>query len=285
MSREVKIRAIRSDGQVFEYTGDDWGIKELKGVDFPEIQIYKKNRGYGNGSIITGKRKEARQIEIKAREENPLNIITDRAKAIGFHNSNYTFDLHITYLGVTRIAKECQLEHAQLPTGNVWRRLNLEVTYLHPESDLLGEGKDSTNFVATLPMWHVTRAYKQGEKLAFGAIKHESDKVINYLGSEDTFIKVVVEATGLVENINLAVNSVVFKVTVTLKAGDTLTVDSEFKTVKHNGTDVPPGLYTGETIGQMLLKYGDNNVSVYADDRGNTAYNAEVSYIGRFGGL
>ena len=129
-SKDVQIRAVRSDGQVFEYHGEDWGLISVEGLDSPDIEIFRSNRGYGNGSIITGKRKKERPIDIVAREENKLHNDVDRA--IGFHNSNYTFDLYCTYMGVTRIAKDCQLESMKLPNDNVWKRLKLSVSYLHP---------------------------------------------------------------------------------------------------------------------------------------------------------
>ena len=284
-NKEVQIRAVRSDGQVFEYHGDDWGIVSVEGIDFPEIEIFKSNRGYGNGSIITGKRKKARQIDIEAREEEKLNNVEDRARAIGFHNSNYTFDLYLTYMGVTRIAKDCQLESARLPSGNVWKRLKLTVSYLHPESDLLSEESASANFTDTDPMWHVTRAYTRGGKLVFGVVNHATSKVINYLGSEDTYVKITLEATGLVEGINISIGDIDVNIAIELASGDILVVDSETKTVKKNGENVAPALYTGENLPRLVLKYGDNVVNIAADDTGNTAYIADVEYTGRYGGV
>lgn len=285
--KTVKIKAVRSDGQVFNYHDEDWGIISLEGVDFPTIEIFKANRGHGNGSIITGKRKASREIEIKAQEQNKLNNDIDRARAIGFHNSNYTFDLHITYMGVTRIAKECQLEDASLPNGNVWRRLNLTVSYLHPESDLLGENSESTNFTAVDPLWHVTRAYAPGGgKLAFGVINHTTTKVINYLGSEDTYIRVTLEASGLVQGVTVGAREISVTVNATLGTGDILEIDSGKKTVKLNGADVAPANYDGESLPKLILTYGDNAVTVKdAADEGNTAFDADVTYTGRYGGL
>lgn len=285
-NKTVLVKAVRNDGEVFNYHDSDWGITSLEGVDFPVIEIFKLNRGYGNGSIITGKRKQSRQIDIKAQEQNKLNNAEDRARAIGFHNSNYTFDLYITYMGVTRIAKDCQLEAASLPNDNVWKRLNLTVSYLHPESDLLGENSESTNFTDTDPLWHVTRAYvPEGGTLAFGVINHSTSKVINYLGSEDTYVHVTVEATGLVEGMNIEINGVNMHIDVTMTEGEKLDVDSETKTVKLNGEDVAPANYNGEQLPKLILTYGDNTVKVEADDGGNTAYNANLTYIGRYGGL
>lgn len=283
--RNVILRAVRSDGQVFEYNGDDWGLTSLEGVDFPKFEISKADRGYGNGSIITGKRKEARDIDIKARERNAGNNTLDRPLALGFHNSNFTFDLYITYMGVTRIAKGCELQGSKCPSGNVFDALTLTVSYLHPESDLLGEASESTNFTAVDPTWHWSRVYTQGGSLIYGVINHATSKVLNYLGSEDTFIHVRLEASGLVEGVNIGVGSINVHIDCTLGSGDVLELDSEAKTVKVNGTDLAPASYNGELVPKLILTYGDNVVTVKADDEGNTAFDADVTYVGRYGGI
>lgn len=283
--RNVVLRAVRSDGQVFEYNGDDWGLTSLEGVDFPKFEISKADRGYGNGSIITGKRKEARDIDIKARERNAGNNMLDRPLALGFHNSNFTFDLYITYMGVTRIAKGCELQGSKCPSGNVFDALTLTVSYLHPESDLLGEASESTNFTAVDPMWHWSRVYTQGRSLIYGVINHATSKVLNYLGSEDTFIHVRLEASGLVEGVNIGVGSINVHIDCTLGSGDVLELDSEAKTVKVNGADLAPASYNGELVPKLILTYGNNVVTVKADDEGNTAFDADVTYVGRYGGI
>lgn len=283
--RNVVLRAVRSDGQVFEYNGDDWGLTSLEGVDFPKFEISKADRGYGNGSIITGKRKEARDIDIKARERNAGNNTLDRPLALGFHNSNFTFDLYITYMGVTRIAKGCELQGSKCPSGNVFDALTLTVSYLHPESDLLGEASESTNFTAVDPTWHWSRVYTQGGSLIYGVINHATSKVLNYLGSEDTFIHVRLEASGLVEGVNIGVGSINVHIDCTLGSGDVLELDSEAKTVKVNGVDLAPASYNGELVPKLILTYGDNVVTVKADDEGNTAFDADVTYVGRYGGI
>lgn len=283
--RNVRLRAVRSDGQVFEYEGSDWGITSLEGLDFPKFEISKADRGYGNGSIITGKRKEARDIDIVAKEKNKANNVKDRPLALGFHNSNFTFDLYVTYMGVTRIAKGCELQGSKCPSGNVYDALTLTVSYLHPDSDLLGESSDSTNFTATNPMWHVTRAYPPGGALVFGVINHATSKVINYLGSEDTFIHVRLEATGFVEGVNVGVGEQLVHIDCTLGSGDILELDSETKSIKVNGADLAPATYDGEVLPHLILTYGDNVVTVKADDEGNTAFDADVTYVGRYGGI
>ena len=93
------------------------------------------------------------------------------------------------------------------------------------------------------------------------------------------------EATGLVEGVNIGIGSTQVHIDCTLGAGDVLEVDSEVKTVKVNGTDLAPAKYDGEQLPKLLLIYGDNVVTVKADDEGNTAFDADVTYIGRYGGI
>lgn len=289
ISKELKLKAVRNDGQVFEYESNDWGVTSLSGLDFPNIEIFQEDRGFGNGSIITGKRKKARDIDIIAKEKNRINATLDRSQVIGFHNSNYTFDVYITYMGVTRIAKGCELQGAKCPTGNVYKALELTVSFLHPESDLLSEETADTAFTSVIPTWHATRVYTSGSSLIFGIAKHVTQKQINYLGSEDTYIHVEIEATGIVEGINLGVGSRMLSVDVTLNSGNKLIIDSEHKSITlDTGTgpvELPPTKYNGENLPKLMLTYGDNLLTLQANDPGNIAFNADITYVGRYGGL
>ncbi len=47
--RNVVLRAVRSDGQVFEYNGDDWGLTSLEGVDFRNLKYQKQTEATATG--------------------------------------------------------------------------------------------------------------------------------------------------------------------------------------------------------------------------------------------
>ena len=98
---EVQIKAIRSDGAEWYYNSDDWGITGLTGLDSSPVEIFRSNKGFGDGSFITGKRKGEREIQIVAKCKTLHNNAETRARCIAFHNSNYTYQLVITYLGKT----------------------------------------------------------------------------------------------------------------------------------------------------------------------------------------
>ena len=66
----IKVKAIRSDGVVFNYTSVSWKMLLLEGVDSPNIEIFKENKGLGNGAIITNRRKREREVKLITRLKN-----------------------------------------------------------------------------------------------------------------------------------------------------------------------------------------------------------------------
>lgn len=282
----LAIRVVRSDGVSFEYEADDykgWHITSLEGLDFPNLEIFTEDRGFGNGSIITGKRKEARDINIKARCS--FTSRAERERVVGFHNNNYTFDLYINYMGINRIAKGCELKSCKCPTENIYKPLNITVGYLHPESDLLSNESVAVGFYDVDPFWHVTRVYTNGGSLPFGIISQSLSKTIYYTGSEDTYVHAQVEMLGLTPNINIVVNGKILKINYTFKEGDILVIDSELKYVKINNQDLSPNYYNGEILPELIITFGDNEISFYDDNHDNSSFNTTVSYNGRYGGL
>ena len=286
MDTTVRVVAIRSDGEIFSYSNSDWGVTEISGIDFPPIEIFTEDRGSGNGSIVTGKRKGSREIEIVAENKNTANNDIDRLAALPFHNSNYTYDLEFTYMGQTKIAKNCELQDASCPAKNIFEPLELTVGFLSPDADLYADSETQTHFVGITPLWHVTRAYAPGGgKLAFGVIQRSIVKPIRYLGSEPAPIVATVTAAGAVDGVVVRTNDVTVTINVDLVEGDVLIVDAAAKEVTLNGSRVSESLYNYVDVPSLLLQYGDNEVQISAVDEDNLAFDAKLEYTGRYGGL
>lgn len=282
MDKMVKITAVRSDGRRFSYENDDWGILSVDGIDFPGIEIFTKHRGFGHGDIVTGKRKSSREIIISASEKNYTPESCDRESAIGFHNANYKFNLIIKYLNLVRIAKDCEIKLARYPTGNVYDCPEFAVTYLSPHADLFADSSELSSFVTTKALWHDTRIYK-GTGLAFGEISKTSEIILNYLGSEPCPVNIKINASGYVDGIKVAVGGKTLNIDISLYSGDVLIIDGENREIRKNGNLIPESSYDMLTLIELRLRYGDNTVLV--DSEGNTAFTAELTYTGRYGGL
>lgn len=283
--KKVELISYRSDGEVFEYESGDWRITGLDGLDFPTVEISQKPQGLGHGSIITGKRKHSRDIIIKARSQDAGKNEIDRARALAFHNSNYTYDLKIEYMGQIRYALDCELEAAKCGSANVYTALELTVNYLSPEADLFGATTENTIFKNTAPLWHWTRVYTEGGSLAFGVTEITTSKVIYYTGSEPAPLVVTVVANGYVPGLVISCRGVVITLNEAMVSGDRMVIDAGENIIRKNGVKVAEKKYNAVDLIKLNIQFGDNVVEVKSTAAGNTAFETDVQFIGRYGGI
>lgn len=280
MIHNLVLKAVRSDGLVFHYESDDWRTTSVTGIDAAEIEVSKEVRGVGDGAIITGKRRLHREITIAAKAQNH----EARAKAQGFHNNRYTVDLYITYNGVTRIAKECELTGKSIPTRNVYKKPDLTVKFLSPHADLFAVEGEQTSFSKKQALWTWPHAFGR-KKLNFSRKEITTEKVIEYLGSSPAQPIIEIESQGYAKNITVKVNDKVAILKVELKKGDTITIDTSRSYAVHNnkilalGADDDPYDFR-----RFILNYGDNVIKIDAE-AGASALRTTIEYIGRYDGV
>nr|DAQ10082.1 MAG TPA: tail protein [Caudoviricetes sp.] len=281
MIHNLVLKAVRSDGLIFHYESDDWRTTSVTGVDAADIEVSKEARGVGDGAIITGRRRLPREITITAQAQNH----EARAKAQGFHNNRYKVDLYITYNGVTRIAKDCELTGKSIPTKNVYKRPDMTIKLLSPHADLFAVEGDQTSFSKRQPLWAWPHAFRGGAKRNFSREEVATEKVIEYLGSSPAQPIIEIESQGYAKNITVKVNDKVAILNVELKKGDTITIDTSRSYAVHNnkilalGADDDPYDFR-----QFVLDYGDNIVKVDAE-AGASALRTSIEYIGRYDGV
>lgn len=279
------IKVTRSDGLIFNYENDEWALISVKGIDFAAMEVFREPKGLGHGDIITGKRRQSREIEVTLalREYKEDVYRLNREQAIGFHNNNYTFQLEIGYHGEQKIAKDCVIKAASYPSERYRKNPIMTILFLSPEADLFAANTDSVSFISTTPIWHVTRAYEEASgTLAFGALEKAEEKVVNYLGSEQAPIIITVKATGYVDGLTVGIGSKMVDVMTKLYASDVLVIDTGERLITKNGVPVPMTEYDAMALMELVLTYGDNMVKVLSS---STAFSAEVDFVGRYGGL
>lgn len=285
MIKDYNIVAIRSDGEVFNYRDSEFELIEVSGIDFTEVEVFKSPRGIGHGDIITGIRKLSREITLQGVVKNHITGLygNSRDKVIGFHNANYTYDLKLTYLGRTLYAKDCVIQHQNYPAERIGRNAIFNISFLSPCPDLFSAESSSVGFINSTPLWHNVRIYEKDKGLAFGKLDRLTTKIVQYLGSEETPVKIEINATGQVEGIIVGVNNISLKIDERLSNGDTLTVDAEKKIITKNGIKLSFKQYDLDKLMQFKLKYGQNVITVNSDS--SIAFTTKVAYTGRYGGL
>ena len=281
MVHNFSLKAVRSDGLVFHYESDDWRTTSVTGIDAADIEVSKEARGVGDGAIITGKRRLPREITIVAKAQNH----EARSKAQGFHNNRYKVDLYITYNGVTRIAKDCELTGKSIPTRNVYKKPDLTVKFLSPHADLFAVEGEQTSFSKKQALWVWPHAFGTGQKLNFSREEITTEKVIEYLGSSPAQPVIEIESQGYAKNITVKVNDKAAILKVELKKGDTITIDTSRSYAVHNnkilalGADDDPYDFR-----RFVFDYGDNVIKIDAEV-GASALRTNVEYIGRYDGV
>lgn len=285
MKHIASLKAIRSDGEVFNYQSDSWELRALEGFDFPEIETSKQARGVGDGDIITGQRRVSRDMKIVARPLDAENYNLQRMRAIAFHNSRMKYDLHINYLGTERIAKDCQITASNFPIGNVYKMKDLTIRFLSTYADLFAVESEQTNFSKKQALWVWPHAYGQGIMLPFSAEEHTTEKVINYIGSSSAHPIIEITSTGYAKNIEITVNKKTAILNVEMRKGDRIEIDTSKSYAIHNNKILSLGADNDPyDFRKFTLDFGDNFVKVDAEV-GGSALRTEIEYIGRYDGL
>ena len=286
----IKVKAIRSDGQVFVYQNNQYGINGLGGVDFPEVELFTQKRGNDDGSILLGKRLSDREIEIKVTGKNRLNSRIDRKQFVTFHNPLLRFKIEVEYLGTKRETKWCELQVAHAPTGNINNYFKGDVIFLSTDA-LLYETISKTRKLANLRgLWHFPIVFNR--PLAFDVKKPSAKETFEYDGIKSSPLKVDISFSGYVQNITVKLSrgdgrKINFKITNEFKSKDNLIIDVADKTIWFNHEILPVEKYLENIFDfeSLFLTFGVNDIEVVSDDPGNKAFEATVTYIGAHGGL
>lgn len=285
MKHVASLKAIRSDGEVFNYQSDSWELRALEGFDFPEIETSKQARGVGDGDIITGQRRVSRDMKIVARPLDVENYNLQRMQAIAFHNSRMKYDLHINYLGTERIAKDCQITASNFPLGNVYKMKDLTIRFLSSYADLFAVDSEQTNFIIKQAMWVWPHTYKSGKPLNFASNTLTTEKVINYIGSSPAKPIIEIESIGYAKNLEIVVNKNIAKLNIEMHKGDYIYIDTSMSYAVFNNQilafDEDQDPYD---FRKFLLDFGDNIVKVDAEI-GSSVLRTNVTYVGRYDGL
>ena len=150
MSRTFEITILRNDGAIFAFEKNGWRVTNLEGIDAPKIEIFSQSKGYGNGSIITGKRYDGRDIDIEAVNQDKSNNETKRAEALAFFKLDYTYAAIFEYMGKVACIENCELSGRKIENKNIFDRTVLTLSLFCPKP-LFMEMKDTTKTVT--PTW------------------------------------------------------------------------------------------------------------------------------------
>ena len=272
----------RSDGQTFAMDDKPIGLLELKGVDAPAMEVFTEKNAVGDGDTVTGSRVAARDITIRAKSRGGIKNAILRARAVVFFDPQFTYDVDISYDGVTRTARDCRLKAVAIPSGSLYQPLDITATFLCPYGYLDGEGgMDGVDLNSITPRlgWPYVSMMKDGVPgkarsglddapgMLFGVYNYDKTVVIHNRGSAPTWVRGVFTAMGpgTVQNPKLIHGDAFVRVLYTMNPGDVVDIDTEKRIVRINGVNALNKIDKASSFGSMRVDPGYSVIGFDAD--------------------
>lgn len=290
----------RSDGQTFAMDDKPIGLLELKGVDAPAMEVFTEKNAVGDGDTVTGSRVAARDITIRAKSRGGIKNAILRARAVVFFDPQYTYDVDISYDGVTRTARDCRLRAVAIPSGSLYQPLDITATFLCPYGYLDGEGgMDGVDLNSITPRlgWPYVSMMKDGVPgkarsglddapgMLFGVYNYDKTVVIHNRGSAPTWVRGVFTAMGpgTVQNPKLIHGDAFVRVLYTMNPGDVVDIDTEKRIVRINGVNALNKIDKASNFGGMRVDPGYSVIGFDADtnpDQLSARVYFQIRYLG-----
>ena len=276
----------RSDGQTFAMDDRPMGLVELEGVDAPAMEVFTEKNAVGDGDTVTGSRVAARDITIRAKSRGGIKNAILRARAVVFFDPQYTYDVDISYDGVTRTARDCRLRAVAIPSGSLYQPLDITATFLCPYGYLDGEGgMDGVDLNSITPRLGWPYVSMENAGSLFGVYNYDKTVVIHNRGSAPTWVRGVFTAMGpgTVQNPKLIHGDAFVRVLYTMNPGDVVDIDTEKRIVRINGVNALNKIDKASSFGGMRVDPGYSVIGFDADtnpDQLSARVYFQIRYLG-----
>lgn len=276
----------RSDGQTFAMDDRPMGLVELEGVDAPAMEVFTEKNAVGDGDTVTGSRVAAREITIRAKSRGGIKNAILRARAVVFFDPQYTYDVDISYDGVTRTARDCRLKAVAIPSGSLYQPLDITATFLCPYGYLDGEGgMDGVDLNSITPRLGWPYVSMENAGSLFGVYNYDKTVVIHNRGSAPTWVRGVFTAMGpgTVQNPKLIHGDAFVRVLYTMNPGDVVDIDTAKRIVRINGVNALNKIDKASSFGGMRVDPGYSVIGFDADtnpDQLSARVYFQIRYLG-----
>lgn len=281
----VNLRVVRSDGKEWLLgAGTGWYILE-DGIDDMNDVSYSVETSANvltDGSSLVSKRVDEKDRTI-AVQYNGSDKEGERGKAIAFLNPKFSFQVYVTYMGRTRWY-EGELYKSNVQTGNVNKPLVAQFTILCLDPYFKDTDRNDRPFGDANPgigwpfVSHVRENLPNGEKYPVGFVcsrlVYDGENYVNSVvngGDVPVFYKVVIKASGTLQNPTIQKDGKFVKLIDTLRAGDELVFDFESAPpkVEKNGTNVIQSCSRDSSFTDMEMQVGTSKFSFVIDNTSN----------------
>lgn len=278
---KIYLRIVRSDGKEFLADGRlsddaDWGITAISGIGAASFENFTENKAVGDGDIITGSRIKSRDIEFTALAKNVHMNSVLRLSAVSFFNPKYTYQVYVTYNGVTRWI-DAVLEAVDIPSDNKRNQQKITVDFFCPDPCFKSVDAFGADIAAVEPMWTFEEIDDPDFGEPFDSFNFAKNVDITNDGDVETYCKVVIRAKGNVTNPKFIHGDAYIRIIDEMQSGDVIEIDIANRTVYKNGNNILVKIDRSSNFVDMAFSVGDNVVA-YDADIGETAMSVTLFY-------
>ena len=281
----VQVEFTRDDGQRLVFGDDVFHILELSGVGTVTPEIFTKKKAVDHGAIVTGYRIPEREFSVKA-EIGDAKLNREYLSVVNaFFNPVYTYNVQITSLGDSKVAKNCYIRRFDDGRGkNVYMPIRPSVTLMYPDAFFLSADEFGKNIASVSGGFVWPYRHLVDEMFYFGLYAFGGKVQVYNDGDVTAYIKVQFVFTGDCEGPAVRKDGSYVKILGEYHAGDRLVLDAYDKTVRLNGQNIATRVEKGSRWNDMILQLGENVVS-YEADRGSNNVDVYVYFNKRYLGI
>lgn len=293
--KQVTLRIVRDDGLEFDIDNRTWMIPSdglENWANLPHTVSVQENASY-DGGVVTNRRIGSVDRSVRAELANPADNARMRMEAIRFFSPKHTYEAHLTYQGRTLWCAGEQYAF-KCDTGNVYQPVAFDWTILCPMPYLLSEddfGKDVALIKGKFgfPYHSVVQSTPKGVyKRGFVMGVYAFDKVVDITNDGDvtTYPRVVISASGTVENPRISIGQKFVRYVGTLQSNDQLVIDFEQRPprVTLNGQNAMNKVDRASSFTSFQIDVGDTTFE-YDADSGENVMSVSLYYRKRYLGI
>ncbi|WP_418710683.1 phage distal tail protein [Allofournierella sp.] len=261
---EVSARFVRADGKELVADETDWGLTGIDGAAAPGYQIYSSDNAVGDGSIITGRRVAARDLQLSAAVMDAGSNAVLRKAALSFFRPKVRYKVYLTYMGVTRwIAGE--LTAFKAPNAYIGEPQTFAAYFLCTEPYWQSVDDFGQDIAAITPCWGFPYMDHPTFGVRVAVANFAREVVFNYDGDVPSYFKATITCDGPVTNPKLIMGGSYIRVITEMQRGDVLSIDPQAARVLMNGENVLVRVDRASNFAGMQMDVGENRVSFSAD--------------------
>ena len=260
----VAARFVRADGKELLVDETDWGLTGIDGAAAPGYQIYSSDNAVGDGSIITGRRVAARDLQLAAAVMRETDNAILRKAALSFFRPKVGYKNYLTYMGTTRwIAGE--LTAFKAPNTYVYQPQTFTAYFLCSEPYWQSVDDFGQDIAAITPCWGFPYMDHPDFGVRVAVANFAREVVFDYDGDVPSYFKATITCDGPVTNPKLVAGGSYVRVITGMQPGDVLSIDPQAARVLLNGENVLVRVDRTSNFAAMQMGVGENRVSFAAD--------------------